>query len=64
MFELYDLNLKQYATSVNDIVQLMNEYGYSAYYLSNNELFQFDPVLHANKIYNVFFKSIATVTSM
>ncbi len=64
MLELYDLNLKQYATSVNDIVQLMNEYGYSAYYLSNNELFQFDPVLHANKIYNVFFKSIATVTSM
>jgi len=64
MLELYDLNLKQYATSVNDIVQFLNEYGYSAYFLRNNELFQFDPVLHANKIYNVFFKSIVTATSM
>lgn len=64
MLELYDFNLKQYATSVNDIVQFLNEYGYSAYYLRNKELFQFDPVMHANKIYNVFFKSIATATSM
>ncbi len=64
MLELYDLNLKQYATSVNDIVQFMYSYKYEAYYLRDKELFKFDPVLHANKIYNVFFKSTATANSM
>lgn len=64
MLELYDLNLKQYATSVNDIVQLMSIYNYAAYYLRNSELIEFEPVLHANKIYNVFFKSISTTNSI
>ncbi|HMS27511.1 MAG TPA: FkbM family methyltransferase [Burkholderiaceae bacterium] len=63
MIELYDLNLKQYDTSVKDIVQFMSGHDYAAYYLHGSNLLEFDPLLHANKIYNVFFKSITSANS-
>lgn len=58
MIELFDLNLKQFGTSVKEIVNILMLYKYDSYILQNNELVKFDYSLHANKIYNVFFKEI------
>ena len=64
MLELYDLNLKQFKTTVKEIIEIMSMYGYSAYILRDHALKSFDYDLHANKIYNVFFKSISTTNSI
>lgn len=58
MIELFDLNLKQFGTSIKEVINIMMLHKYNPYILQNTELVKFDYSLHANYIYNVFFKEI------
>jgi len=58
MIELFDLNLKAFKTSIKEIVDLMILNKYQPSILENGNLVQFNYQIHANKIYNIFFKNI------
>ncbi len=57
MIELYDPNLSAFKTSIKEIIELMQLNQYKPYVLMDGALISYDHEAHANKVYNIFFRS-------